>query len=76
MNSETRMPFLMAPVQIPVDFKWNNKLYHLTYPGFISRADLLATAARATSVQLIGMSYAHEDTTYTDEHGVWLLRGS
>lgn len=54
------MTFTIAPEQVDVangPFKWTGRCYHLTYSGFIEKADLLATVARATTTRLVGWSY-------------------
>ena len=66
----SRMPFKFDPQPIPQDYTFNGKNHHLTYPGFISKSDLLATAGRATTVPLEGWSACHEDTSFVGEDGV------
>ena len=67
------MPFKFDPQPIPVDYKWDGKNHHVTYPRYITKADLLATAARATSVPLEGWSACHEDTSYEHPGGYTVI---
>ena len=69
------MPFTLAPIDIPDDFEWNGKCFHLTYATHVSKVDLLAAARRATSTQIVGWSLAQEDTAEYGDEGQQLSEG-
>ena len=69
------MVFTLAPRDIPDDFVWSGKLFHLTYETHVPVATILNTVRRATSTPLLGNSIAHEDTTEYNDEGHEITRG-
>lgn len=67
------MVFKLAPQLPPDNFHWNKKYYHLTYKDHLPLAGLLQMVAMATSVQLVGYSWVHEDTSKKDANGFVVL---
>ena len=55
------------PIRIPDNSVWRGKMFHFTYPSFISISTFLAKVSRITSIQVVAWSYAHEYGT--DEDG-------
>ena len=44
--------FNLDPQAIPENFKWNSDKYHLTYPGFISVDDMMASVLAKSALVL------------------------
>ena len=63
--------FKMKPTSIPDGFNWRSHMYHLTYSGLIPSEDVLEKVRRVTSTPLVGWSVVWEDTSYTDDQGVY-----
>lgn len=63
------MVFTLAPREIPENFIWRGKYFHLTYREHIPVDALLTHVRNTTSVPLVGYSIVHEDTTAYDEEG-------
>ena len=56
-------PFKLAPVDIPDNFVWSGKNFHLTYPCFVSMEGCLHAACGLSSVPQIGFSHVQEIAT-------------
>lgn len=67
------MPFKFDPEEIPDGKVWRGKCFHLTYAHWFDLPNLISTVVRATSTPLAGYSYVWEDTSYTDENGVFCI---
>jgi hypothetical protein len=68
------MPTILRMNPKPIsgrDFKWNSKYVHLTYRGTISSRKILDMVLNATSIKLVAWSRAVEDTSFTDEQGIF-----
>ena len=65
----------LAPVEIPVDFSWTRKMYHLTYAGHLSVEAVLNRVRQVTSTPLVGYSIVHEDTTEYADDGTEMVEG-
>lgn len=65
------MVFRIEPQEIPDDFVWKERMYHLTYAEHIDFARIHETVRRATSVPLVGWSFVKERavTVYDDGTG-------
>lgn len=63
------MPFRIEPQEIPEDFIWASRLYHLTYSHHIDWMHVKQTVCQATSVPLEGYSLAQERSVHLHDDG-------
>ena len=69
------MPFKMDPQEIPEDFTWSGKYFHLTYPGHIPLNSILQAKGRLTSLPCVGYSqvWEGEGDAYAHTHFAFML---
>ena len=59
-------PFKLKPIDLPNDFVWSGKNFHVTYPGHVSMEACLSAAHGLTSIPLLGYSHVQEIAKHDD----------